>query len=100
MASFVFAASIRREAGVSTPAYASRSNVGFSPRTRSSDLELHVRHLSRRGAGSKISVVLLESGDSRPDVIRKLKNERVVVLNRVVIPFARHANAVLGPGQL
>ena len=36
----------------------------------------------------------------RPDAVRELQNERVVVLQRVVIPLARHADAVLRPRQL
>ena len=59
------------------------------------DLELHVRHLLRRGARCEVRRILLVSRKPRPDVVRKLQDKCVVALQRLVIPLARHPDPIL-----
>src|ERR1035437_1570501 len=61
--------------------------------------------LDRRGRlcafrGREVGGVLVEPGHARPNVVWKLKDKRVVLLDRVVVTLARHADAVLCSRQL
>src|SRR5581483_5537090 len=62
--------------------------------------EFDCRHLLRSRTGGKEGVVGLESRHARPDAVGELEDKGVVVLDRVVVAFARHCNAIFGPSQL
>src|SRR5207245_10278101 len=62
--------------------------------------EIHFRHFTRSFGGGEVRVVWLESSPLGKDVIRKLLNVSVVILQSVVIALAFHGDAIFRAGQL
>src|SRR5947199_10144842 len=63
-------------------------------------LELHVGRRPRGGAGLEVSVVDMEAKHVRPDAVRELAHEGVVVAQALVIVPAGYADPVFGARQL
>ena len=62
-------------------------------------LKIHLRNISCAFCGFEVSVVLLVSGKSGNQIVRKLQQVSVVVLDRVVIALALDGDAVFGARQ-
>src|SRR5580698_1626610 len=58
-------------------------------------LKLHCRCSSRRLTRLEVRVVGMEASKVRPDAVRELSDERVVVAQGFVVTPPRHLNAVL-----
>src|ERR1700733_10066495 len=61
--------------------------------------EIPLRRFLRRRIRRVISLLRMEARDPRPDAVRELLDEDVIVLDRLVVPRPRHRDPILGPGQ-
>src|SRR6266566_7360316 len=90
----------RRQAPSSTAKSASTLFGRSWLRRRIRCREVYFRHFTRSFGGGEVRVVWLESSPLGKDVIRKLLNVSVVILQSVVIALAFHGDAVFRAGQL